>query len=65
MKIGENIRKYRRRAGLTLAEVENLCGIGKSRLSRYENDFVQPNLDSIQVLADTFGVKPKYLVGWE
>lgn len=65
MKVGSIIRKYRKKAGLSLNDVEEMCGIGKARLSRYENDWVQPNLDSIEVLAECFGVAPKRLVGWE
>lgn len=65
MKIGGIIRKHRQKAGLSLNDVEAMCGIGKARLSRYENDWVQPTLDSIEVLAECFGVAPKNLVGWK
>lgn len=63
--IGANIRKMRVKAGLSQNDVSSLCGIEKSRLSRYENDHIVPRVDTIEVLAGALNVKPQDIVGWK
>lgn len=63
--IGSTIRKVRLSKGMTQSDVENLCSIPKARLSRYENDWVLPTIDTIETLAKALGVAPKRLVGWK
>lgn len=63
--IGTRIKKFRLDAGLSQTDVEQITGIGKARLSRYEHDKITPTIKSIEILADAFDVAPKNLVGWE
>lgn len=62
--IGNNIRRLRLAAGMSQTDVAEVCGIEKSRLSRYENGFVIPRVDTIEVLATALKVKPQEIVGW-
>lgn len=63
--IGSQIRKARLSKGLSQNDVADLCAIPKARLSRYENDWVVPTLETIEILAKALGVAPKTLVGWK
>lgn len=47
----------RRRAGLTLTELEALTGIGKTTLNNIENGTVSPRLDQLEAIARATGTK--------
>ena len=47
----------RRRAGLTLTELEALTGIGKTTLNNIENGTVSPQLDQLEAIARATGTK--------
>lgn len=65
VKVGKNIRKARLEAGLTQQQVHKKSGIEMPRLSRYENGYILPTLETIEVLAKALRVDPKTLVGWK
>jgi predicted transcriptional regulator len=62
MTIGEVLRSVRTEAGMSQNELEELSGIPKARISRYENGHVEPSLRSLARLARGLGVSPAYVV---
>lgn len=56
MQIGPAIRSVRRSLGLTQREAARRIGIPVSSFSNYENGNRTPGMDTIEVIAKTFGV---------
>ena len=50
-----NIRKYRRKMGLTQVELAKLCNISQGALSGYETGRYEPDMATMHRLADFFG----------
>lgn len=63
--LGMNIREARLKAGMSQNDVAALCGVPKERQSRYENGWIIPTIETIELLANAIGVSPKRLVGWK
>lgn len=61
-----NIRRYRNKKGLTLAEVAKKTGTTKQTISRYESGEIS-NIpyDRILSLANCFDVTPGHIMGFE
>jgi transcriptional regulator with XRE-family HTH domain len=57
------MRKARNDTGLTLREVEALTNIDKATLSRYENGKLEPDIEKLGLLSDTYGVSVDWLLG--
>jgi transcriptional regulator with XRE-family HTH domain len=62
MTIGEVLRSVRTKAGMSQGELEAASGIPKARISRYENDHVEPSLRTLSRLAKGLGVSAAHLV---
>jgi transcriptional regulator with XRE-family HTH domain len=60
---GNRLREARIRAGLSQSELEDLSGIPKARLSRYENGHVEPSIQTLARLADALNVSQASLLG--
>lgn len=58
-----NLRRQRMNKGMTIKEVAARCGIRPDRLLRYETDQEIPPFQTIDVLADFFGVDRNDLLG--
>ena len=56
MTIGENIRIYRTKAGLTQAELAEKVNTTQPAISDYEADRVSPNVKQADKLAQALGV---------
>lgn len=65
MTIGQKIKDLREKRGLTLEEVGNKVGVGKSTVRKWENDIIDMKRDKIAKLAETLGCSPLYLLGYE
>lgn len=63
--IGERIRTYRRRKGLTQKELAAKVMISHRQISLYELDRSIPAADTLILLSDVLGVTPNDLVGYE
>jgi transcriptional regulator with XRE-family HTH domain len=56
IQIGERLKQARIKAGLSLREVARRLDTNHSYLSRVENDYVIPSLETVQNLANFYGV---------
>lgn len=63
--IGENIRYYRKRAGLTLKELEEEIGTHYSNICRWEKNSQTPSIMSLLSLCDALNVTPNELLNCE
>lgn len=60
---GTRLREARLAAGLSQSELEELSGIPKARLSRYENGHVEPSIQTLARLARALNVSEASLLG--
>ncbi len=58
-----NIRKYRRKMGLTQVELASLCNLSQGALSGYETGRYEPDMATMHRLADFFDVSLDDLFG--
>ena len=66
MEMGERIKMLREQRGMTLEELGNKIGVGKSTVRKWETGAIaNMRRDKIQKLADALGVSPGYLMGWD
>lgn len=60
---GNRLREARLKAGLSQSELEELSGIPKARLSRYENGHVEPSIKTLARLSSALNVSDASLLG--
>ena len=60
---GQRLRQTRIKAGLSQSDVEEISGIPKARLSRYENGHVAPSIQTLERLAAALNVSEASLLG--
>lgn len=60
---GNRLREARLKAGLSQSELEELSGIPKARLSRYENGHVEPSIQTLARLSSALNVSEASLLG--
>jgi len=60
---GNRLRETRLAGGLSQSELEELSGIPKARLSRYENGHVEPSIQTLARLAKALNVSEASLLG--
>lgn len=66
MTMGEQIKQLRLERNMTLEELGNKVGVGKSTVRKWENGMIaNMRRDKIAKLASALGVSPAYLMGWE
>ena len=64
--MNEKIKMLRQKYNLTLEEVGNSVGVGKSTVRKWENgDIANMRRDKIAKLAIALHTTPAYLLGWE
>ncbi|MFA6624253.1 MAG: helix-turn-helix transcriptional regulator [Bacilli bacterium] len=63
MKLKENLRFLRRKAGLTQAELAAKLKIKQYNISDYEIGRIEPNINTLIKLANVFHVSIDFLVG--
>ena len=56
MKLGDNIQKYREENKMTQRDIAEILKVEPGTVSKYESGMLEPNIDSIKKLAETFGV---------
>ena len=66
MDIGEKIKYLRSKEGLTLEQVGDFVGVGKSTVRKWESgDIKNMRRDKIASLAAALHTTPAYLMGWD
>lgn len=65
MEMGEKIYNLRTQKGLTLEELGNMVGVGKSTVRKWENGMIaNMRRDKILKVSEALGTSPAYLMGW-
>ena len=65
MELYEKIRLLRKNLGLTLEEVGDYVGVGKSTVRKWESGIIaNMRRDKIAKLAEVLHTTPAYLMGW-
>ena len=66
MDMGQKIKSLREEKGMTLEELGNIVGVGKSTVRKWETGMIaNMKRDKIAKIANALGVEPAYLMGWE
>ena len=66
MGLGEKIHQLRKERNMTLEELGNKVGVGKSTVRKWENGMIQNmRRDKIAALAKVFGITPTELLEWD
>jgi transcriptional regulator with XRE-family HTH domain len=60
---GQRLRATRIKAGYSQSDLEEISGIPKARLSRYENGHVAPSIQTLERLARALNVSDASLLG--
>lgn len=66
MNMGDKIKMLRKEHGLTLEQVGDAVGVGKSTVRKWETGMIaNMRRDKIAALAKALHTTPAYLMGWE
>ncbi len=64
--MAQRIKSLRQEKGLTLEQVADIVGVGKSTVRKWETGMIaNMRRDKIADLAKALGTTPAYLMGWE
>lgn len=64
--MAQKIKDLRQQRGMTLEQVANIVGVGKSTVRKWETGMIaNMKRDKIAALAQALGTTPAYLMGWE
>lgn len=64
--MGKKIHELRMQKGMTLEELGNIVGVGKSTVRKWENGIIaNMKRDKILKVSVALGVSPAYLMGWQ
>jgi repressor LexA len=65
MDFGQKIKQIRKSKGMSLEQVGDIVGVGKSTVRKWETgDIANMRRDKIALLGKALGVEPAYLMGW-
>ena len=56
MELGKKIKQLRFKAGLTQEQLAEKIGIGAQSVSKWENEVAMPDITTLPLLAEIFGV---------
>ena len=64
--MAQKIKQLRKSKGMTLEDVANIVGVGKSTVRKWETGMIaNMKRDKIASLAKALNTTPAYLLGWE
>lgn len=64
--MAQRIKMLRKEKGLTLEQVANIVGVGKSTVRKWETGMIaNMKRDKIAALANALGTTPAFLMGWK
>ena len=61
--LNQRIRILRQARGLSQVELARILGVTKQSVSNWENDNIQPSIEMLKKIAQTFVVSADYLLG--
>lgn len=61
--IGRRLKEARKKANLKQEEVAEILQISRSNISKYETDYMEPNLQTLKELCQLYKVSADYLLG--
>lgn len=61
---GDRLKELRKERNLTQEEIGELCAVGKTTISNWENNITQPPFEIVKKLAHYFGVTIDYLLNF-
>lgn len=59
-----NIKSLRKEHGLTQQVLANALGVTQQSVHKYENNYIEPDVETLMTLADIFETSIDYLVGY-
>lgn len=62
MSFGKKLRELREKKGLTQKELGDILNLTKSNISKYENEKLEPNLETFKKISDLFQVSAEFLL---
>ena len=65
MKIGERIRNLRKEKNITQEQLASKLGVKRAVISKYENESVNINVNTLEKISSILGVTPSYLIGYD
>lgn len=66
MDVGQKIKALREEKGMTLEQLGDKVGVGKSTVRKWETGIIaNMRRDKIAKIADALGTSPAYLMGWD
>ena len=64
--LSRKIKQLRQEKGMTLEQVADIVGVGKSTVRKWETGMIaNMGRDKIALLAKALGTTPAYLMGWQ
>lgn len=54
---GNNIKTMRKTFGISVADIQDACGISAAAVSKWQKGQSMPTIDNLVILASIFGVK--------
>ena len=64
--MAQRIKELRQERGMTLEQVADIVGVGKSTVRKWETGMIaNMRRDKIATLAKALGTTPAYLMGWK
>jgi len=63
-RIGENVRKFRKKKRLTIVQLHYQSGIGTTSLHNIEHGLINSSVSTIKVLCEILDVTPNDLFGY-
>ena len=63
MSFGNILRTLRTSKGMTQEQLAKKINLSKANVSKYEADLVEPNLETLALIATVFSVSVDYLLG--
>lgn len=64
--LSQKIKELRLKNGMTLEQVGDIVGVGKSTVRKWETGMIaNMRRDKIALLAKALGTTPQYLMGWQ
>lgn len=63
MTFGKKLKELRLENNLTQTQLGQLLNVSKANISKYENNQLEPNLDTLNKISEEFNVSIDYLIG--